>query len=651
MERVTNGAPALLLAAAAFSAIFLVAAAFPLGLFAALAVALSTLWLFRRRRGAPALFAAVFVLMSALTWASMPPKVQMFEAHSYRAVVEEIKTGARSQRGIAKVLAVDGDATDGFRVSFLVVDIVPQMRPGDIVAFNAVLQPSDRYADVPHMGASVLAGKADRVSAAVSLMPSDISVEGHSSALKYRFDDMRQAVADAVYASPLSADASRLLVASCLGTGDADVELKENFRSAGLSHLLCVSGFHVGIVAWLVLLVLLPMRLTRYGRVRYALVAVAVWLYAFMVGFGAPVVRAAIMLTVYCLSRMLQRGRSPFNALCVAFCVVLLVEPMWMFSAGFQLSFSAVAALLVFAGSLNPVPKRHAKLRSAASLLVVPLAVVLGSAPVMLVWFHRLPVLTMPANAVASLLFPVFMAGGAFAVALSHTGLASWPCSLVDGLHTFMCRIFDRFGEMSDAVSPYISLGAVSLVALAVAVVSLAIFVNIGKGRARIYFATLAASALLCVGCEPTAKISPCVVIDSSAGATSVWVLSDGVPYVFALEGRAEASSMAKRFFAAQGFSPDNIRCLTGGKSLELSGQKLCFVDKTTACDGVGDCDVLVVGRSFGGDMDALLACARPKRVLFSAGLSDKRRKACTASCARAGIPCQSLAEKAVCLQ
>ncbi len=139
----TNGAPALLLAAAAFSGIFLVAAAIPLGLFVALAVALSTLWLFRHRRGAPALFAAVFVLMAALTWASMPPKVQMFETHSYRAVVEEIKTGARSQRGIAKVLAVDGDAVDGFRVSFLVGDIVPQMRSGDIVGFKAALQPSD----------------------------------------------------------------------------------------------------------------------------------------------------------------------------------------------------------------------------------------------------------------------------------------------------------------------------------------------------------------------------------------------------------------------------------------------------------------------------------------------------------------------------
>lgn len=640
MERVTHSVPALLLAAASFSGILSVAADSPVGLSAAFVVAVAVLLLFRRRKGAAPLFIGVFALMGGLTLLTAPRAVETFVPQRWRAVVETVSAGERSQRGIARLLD-----RNGMRVSFFVGDVAPQLRAGDIVAFEAPLQPVGRYAGVPGMEVTAMAERAERVSATVSLMPSDLRVEGHSDAFKYRFDELRQALADAIYASPLSVGASRLLVASCLGTGDADMELKDNFRAAGLSHLLCVSGFHVGIVAWLVSLFLLPMRYVRHGRARFLLIAAVVWLYAFVTGFGAPVVRASIMLTVYYATRMLQRGRSPFNALCVAFFAVLLVDPWWLFSAGFQLSFAAVAALLVFAGPLNPVPVRYGSLRSAVSLFVVPLAVVFGSAPVMLVWFHRLPVLTMPANAVAALLFPLFMASGALA-ALTGFG---WLCGAVDCLYGFMTGVFDRFGALAEAVSPYISLGPVSLTALAVAVVCTALFVNVGRGRARLWLGVSALSAFLCVGCEPVQEPTPFAVVDSSGGTTSVWVASEEKPSVYVLEGKAEVPGMAKRFFVARGVAPDSIRCLTCGNSLAFGSRKLLFVDKNTV--SVSLCDVLVVGRSFGGDFDALLAACNPRRVLFSARLSDKRRTAFAASCARTDVPSQRLAAGAVTLE
>ena len=153
-------------------------------------------------------------------------------------------------------------------------------------------------------------------------------------------------------------------------------------------------------------------------------------------------------------------------------------------------------------------------------------------------------------------------------------------------------------------------------------------------------------SAFLCVGCESEQEPTPFAVVDSSGGTTSVWVASEEKPSVYVLEGKTEVPGMAKRFFAARGVAPDSIRCLTGGKSLAFGTRKLLFVDKNT--ESVGACEIFVVGRSFGGDFDALLAACKPRRVLFSARLSDKRLKVYAAACARAGVPCHHLAAAAV---
>lgn len=126
---------------------------------------------------------------------------------------------------------------------------------------------------------------------------------------------------------------------------DLDREQTDDFFATGAIHLLAISGLHVGILSLGVLALgrigLLPRRATLVA------VVLLVAAYAVLTEGRPPVVRAAVLITAFCAARLLGRPASSFNVLALAGFVVLAISPGQLFSAGAQLSFLAVATLLV----------------------------------------------------------------------------------------------------------------------------------------------------------------------------------------------------------------------------------------------------------------------------------------------------------------
>ena len=126
----------------------------------------------------------------------------------------------------------------------------------------------------------------------------------------------------------------------------------DDFRATGTSHLLAISGLHVGILMALVL----PMSARVFGRRRslYLIVPlVAVWLYAVLAGLSPSVVRATIMGTVYLAALGLGRPKSILPALGLAAAVMVAVSPNILWSVSFQLSFAAMAGIATLADPIS----------------------------------------------------------------------------------------------------------------------------------------------------------------------------------------------------------------------------------------------------------------------------------------------------------
>jgi len=139
--------------------------------------------------------------------------------------------------------------------------------------------------------------------------------------------------------------AYRFLAAIFLGRRELLVEEREFFAKAGVSHLLAISGLHIGITS-----VILFFFLGFFGisfRLRLAISLIFLYLYTFLTGASPSTLRAAIMYSVFAFSFFLKTRAHPLNSLGLAGLVCLLIDPRMLFSIGFQLSFVAVFAIII----------------------------------------------------------------------------------------------------------------------------------------------------------------------------------------------------------------------------------------------------------------------------------------------------------------
>lgn len=132
-----------------------------------------------------------------------------------------------------------------------------------------------------------------------------------------------------------------------------DSETIESFRQTGLYHLLVIAGLHVGLLAWLFAGLLRALRVRFPWNSLLTLLFLAT--YTLLVEQRAPTLRAALMMGLYLVGRLLYREHSILNAVGFAALILLLARPAWLFESGFQLSF---AAALLIAGLAVPVLER-----------------------------------------------------------------------------------------------------------------------------------------------------------------------------------------------------------------------------------------------------------------------------------------------------
>lgn len=162
-------------------------------------------------------------------------------------------------------------------------------------------------------------------------------------------------------------------------------DVEADFARSGTAHLLAISGLHVTIIAGLAL----GIGVRLFGRRRHIhiwLALAAVGSYAMLAGMGAPVIRAAIMASLFLFAEMAGRQRSTTTALAFAAAVMVAVSPTLLWEASFQLSFIAMLGLVTLTPRLQSLGQRatvslsgeNAALRAIGGSLTDNLSVTLG---------------------------------------------------------------------------------------------------------------------------------------------------------------------------------------------------------------------------------------------------------------------------------
>ena len=256
-------------------------------------------------------------------------------------------------------------------------------------------------------------------------------------------------------------------VAEALALGwKADIgrDTKVHYHNAGLAHLLAVSGLHVGIMAGIVGVLFWWTGRERRGRIiRGSLQLLAVWGFAFITGAAPSTLRAALMFSMFIVNDMASRRVVPLNLLALAAIVMLLAEPLLIYDVGWQLSFSAVAGILLAQPAIRAL---HTPFGQAAAVSV---AATLATLPVVVATFHRLPLYFIIANVIV---VPAagFILGLSLLYMLLPCAVTAWPLQLLlrgtDALTAWV-------GSLPYAVAEDIYLSAPLLLAVTLLVISL----------------------------------------------------------------------------------------------------------------------------------------------------------------------------------
>ncbi|HEX3384423.1 MAG TPA: ComEC/Rec2 family competence protein, partial [Mucilaginibacter sp.] len=194
-----------------------------------------------------------------------------------------------------------------------------------------------------------------------------------------------------------------IAVASTLILGykaDLSNDLLQAYSKTGTIHVLSVSGAHVAIVFILLEFVFGFLNRSKHGRTIKAILIISIiWYYALLSGFSPAVCRAAVMISMVIIGRTYNRTISTLNILAVSAFALLLYDPLFITDVGFQLSYLAVAGLII----LQPVVYKWFRFKNKWAdrlwaLCSVSLAAQVITFPLSAYYFHQFPVYFLISN-------------------------------------------------------------------------------------------------------------------------------------------------------------------------------------------------------------------------------------------------------------
>jgi len=210
-----------------------------------------------------------------------------------------------------------------------------------------------------------------------------------------------------------------LLQALILGDkSEVDPEVRTAFANTGVIHVLAVSGLHVGYVL-IILLALARILRIPWGWDRLAVIIGLVFFVA-LTGGKPSVIRAAIMTGLYILAPVVNRPANVWNLIATAAFLILIINPTFIYDLGFLLSFTAVISIIFFFNLFDQIVPERLRLSNIQNkflkftwgLFLVSLSAQIGTLPFTVLFFHRLPLISLVANVIIVPLIGLLVALG-----------------------------------------------------------------------------------------------------------------------------------------------------------------------------------------------------------------------------------------------
>ena len=297
----------------------------------------------------------------------------------------------------AKTIRYDAEMEDGSKVLlYLQKDSLAMPQMGDILMVKTKVERGGRLGDFDYglyLRRHGIIGScwAYRRNWQVIGHEEDRNIIGYARRCQYRLHEQYR---------KMGIDGEELGILSALTLGyreELDKDVQRAFSASGAMHVLAVSGLHTGIVWGIVIWVLTlggwrkPLYEERWKRwLLSTLIITILWGYAFITGLSPSVMRSALMLTFVECSFLFKQQTSRWNAILAAALIILIINPLSLWSVSFQLSFAAVLSIMLVGSKLQQKVVLRGKMwQYIGGLLIVSIAAQVGTMPLTLHYFGQ----------------------------------------------------------------------------------------------------------------------------------------------------------------------------------------------------------------------------------------------------------------------
>ncbi len=202
--------------------------------------------------------------------------------------------------------------------------------------------------------------------------------------------------------------------------GSMDQDLLSSYRLAGVAHIFAVSGLHIGFLAGV--LSWLFDKLKVKTLIKAFVITLILFFYSGVCGFSSSSIRASIMTAVVLFSSVGGVRYDRFSSIALAFIIILIIQPIQLFTVGFQLSFAVVTGIALLSAPISRLFKFLPK--PVAESLGVVISAQLASMPISLIWFGQVSVIAVLINlifvpavsVIYTFLFATTILGGLFGI-------------------------------------------------------------------------------------------------------------------------------------------------------------------------------------------------------------------------------------------
>ncbi|MET7030467.1 ComEC/Rec2 family competence protein [Sediminicola luteus] len=383
--------------------------------------------------------------------------------HLYHLQIQEVlKSNTFSDNYIASVLEVDHRQSDGMILLSSKPDSLGQrLKPDQQIVFYGSYGEINKPLN-PHQFSYKSYLNTLGIYHRIQLEPHLFEIRDQSLSTPYGWTfKIRENIIAQLKKAQIGQEELSIIQALLLGQRtDISEDTYTNYVNAGAIHILAVSGLHIGILLLILQYVLAPLKQLKHGQTIQLLVILAIlWSYAFLAGLSASIVRAVSMFSFLAYAMFLNRPTNSFNILALSLFFILLIEPMFLFQVGFQMSYSAVFAILWIYPLLQKLwSPNNLILKKTWQLTSVSIAAQLGVLPIALFYFHQFPGLFFISNLAIIPFLGIILGLGILVIilAVTHT-LPSFIAALYNEMISFMNLIVGWVGKQESFIFRNIS--------------------------------------------------------------------------------------------------------------------------------------------------------------------------------------------------